>query len=177
MSGQLKKNSPREKRVLLISGITGVAMLAFDLLTKLWVVRCFELYESRELIPGLLAFTSVRNYGAAWSILSGYGWLLLVFAAVVAVALCIFFRKIAEGWSERYFALMLLLAGIIGNSADRFLRGAVVDFIHVHWHNVWHYPVFNVADIAICTGVGLFVLSNLLRKKPEDKENASADEK
>ena len=72
---------------------------------------------------------------------------------------------------------MLLFAGIIGNSADRFLRGAVVDFSHVHWHNVWHYPVFNVADIAICTGVGLFVLSNFLRKKPEDKVNPVAGEK
>ena len=62
---------------------------------------------------------------------------------------------------------MLLLSGIIGNSFDRFFRGAVVDFLHVHWKEVWHYPVFNVADIAICCGVGLYILSNLLRKKPE----------
>ena len=167
MSGQLEKNSPREKKIFLIAGITGMGMLALDLLTKFWVVRSFELYESRELIPGLLALTSVRNYGAAWSILTGYGWLLLLFAVAAAAALCIFFRKIAEGWTERYFAIMLLFAGIIGNSVDRSMRGAVVDFIHVHWHNVWHYPVFNVADIAICTGVGLFVLSNLLRKTPQ----------
>ena len=152
-------------------------MLALDLMTKLWVVKCFKLYESRELIPGVLAFTSVRNYGAAWSLLSGYGWLLLAFALVTAIGLCIFFRKITEGWVERYFALMLLFAGIIGNSADRFFRGAVVDFIHVHWHNVWHYPVFNIADIAICCGVGIFVLSNLLRKKPEEKNNSGAVEK
>ena len=173
----LEKNSPQEKKILVISGITGAFMLALDIFTKLWVVRCFKLHESIELIPGLLAFTSVRNYGAAWSILSGYGWLLLLFALVTAILLFVFFRKITEGCSERYFALMMLLSGIFGNSADRFFRGSVVDFIHVHWHNVWHYPIFNVADIAICCGVGLFILSNLLRKKPEDAASIGAEKK
>lgn len=177
MAAFLEKNSPQEKKILVISGITGAFMLALDILTKLWVVRCFKLHESIELIPGLLAFTSVRNYGAAWSILSGYGWLLLLFALVTAILLFVFFRKITEGCSERYFALMLMLSGIFGNSADRFFRGSVVDFIHVHWHNVWHYPIFNVADIAICCGVGLFILSNLLRKKPENKASSGAGEK
>lgn len=177
MAAFLEKNSPQEKKILVISGITGAFMLALDISTKLWVVRCFKLHESIELIPGLLAFTSVRNYGAAWSILSGYGWLLLLFALVTAILLFVFFRKITEGCSERYFALMLLLSGIFGNSADRFFRGSVVDFIHVHWHNVWHYPIFNVADIAICCGVGLFILSNLLRKKPENKASSGAGEK
>ena len=167
MNGILEKNSPREKKILVLSALVGGFMLLLDVLTKLWVVKCFKLYESVTVIPGLFNFTSVRNYGAAWSILSGYGWLLLVFALSVAVVLAIFFRKLAEGWSERYFALMLLLSGIIGNSFDRFFRGAVVDFLHVHWKEVWHYPVFNVADIAICCGVGLYILSNLLRKKPE----------
>ena len=170
MADILEKNSPRERKILIYAGILGIVMLALDLGTKFWVVKCFQLHESIELIPGVLAFTSVRNYGAAWSILSGYGWLLLSFAMVTAVLLCIFFRKITEGWMERYFALALLLSGIIGNSADRFFRGAVVDFIHVHWHNVWHYPVFNVADIAICCGVGIFILSNLLRKNPGESE-------
>ena len=170
MTEKLKKNSPEEKKILVAAGICTAVMLTLDLVTKLWVVKRFQLHESIELIPGLLAFTSVRNYGAAWSILSGYGWLLLVFALITAVLLCVFFRRITEGWSERYFALALLLSGIIGNSADRFFRGAVVDFIHVHWHNVWHYPVFNVADIAICCGVGIFILSNLLRKNPGENE-------
>lgn len=167
MFDRLEKNSPAEKKVFAISAVVGIAALALDIATKYWVVNYFELYESRELISGLLAFTSVRNLGAAWSIFSGYGWVLLAFALVVAAVLCCCFRRITEGCSERYFGLMLLLSGIAGNSLDRGLRGAVVDFIHVHWYDVWHYPIFNVADIAICCGVGLLVLSNLIRKNPE----------
>ncbi|MBE6392039.1 MAG: signal peptidase II [Lentisphaerae bacterium] len=170
MKERLTSNSPAEKRVLVFSAIIALAVLVSDFLTKIWVIRCFKLHESVELIPGLLAFTSVRNYGAAWSILSGHVWLLFAFAVVAAVLLVVFFRKICEGCPERYFALLLLLAGIVGNAFDRIYRGAVVDFIHVHWHNVWHYPIFNVADIAICCGVGIFILSNCLRKSSEKEE-------
>ena len=170
MKERLTPKSCAEKRVLLCSSIVAIAVLALDMLTKIWVIRNFKLYESMELIPGLLAFTSVRNYGAAWSILSGQVGLLFAFAVVAMVLLVLFFRKICEGCPERYFALMLLIAGIVGNAFDRIWRGAVVDFIHVHWHNVWHYPVFNVADIAICCGVGIFILSNCLRKSSDKEE-------
>ena len=170
MKERLTPKSSAEKRIFVFSAMIALAVLALDLLTKVWVIRYFKLYESIELIPGLLAFTSVRNYGAAWSILSGHVWLLFAFAVVAAVLLAVFFRKICEGCSERYFALMLLLAGIAGNAFDRVYRGAVVDFIHVHWYDVWHYPIFNVADIAICCGVGIFLLSNCLRKSSEKEE-------
>ena len=169
MACRIEKNSPQEKRTFLYAGVVGVIFLALDLWTKWYVVTRFELHESIEILPPVLNFTSVRNYGAAWSILSGKGWLLLGFALVTAVVLICFFRKLCEGCCERYFAMMLLFAGIIGNSLDRCCRGAVVDFIHVHWKNAWHYPVFNIADIAICCGVGLFVLSNLLRKSTPEK--------
>ena len=172
MGTVLEKGSPAEKRILLMSGAVALLVLALDLATKYWIVSAFELNESRELIPGILAFTSVRNYGAAWSILSGHGWLLLLFALVVGGLLLFFFRSLCEGFAERYFAVMLLFAGIIGNSCDRIFRGAVVDFIHVHWQNIWHYPVFNVADIAICSAVGLFLISNFVRKPPEKSVEA-----
>ena len=171
MSSRLEKSSPREKRVLVAAVASGTAMLILDLLTKLWVVKCFKLHESIVLIPDLLNFTSVRNLGAAWSIMSGMGWLLVGISLTVGVLIICFFRKLCEGWSERYFALMLLLSGIAGNTFDRCVRGAVVDFIHVHWKEVWDYPVFNVADIAICCGVGLFVLSNMLRKSGSVNDN------
>ena len=79
-----------------------------------------------------------------------------------------FFRYLTEGYSERIIALGLVMSGIIGNSIDRIWHGEVIDFIDFHYYNVWSYPVFNIADIAICTGVGVFILSNLLRKSPKD---------
>jgi len=162
--------SPREKKVLFFSALLALILFALDQGTKLWVERSFQLYESRPLIDGYLSFTSVRNLGAAWSIFSGYGWLLCIFSVAVAVAVVIFFRKLAEGYIERYFALAVLLAGICGNALDRGFRGCVVDFIDVHYYTLWQYPVFNVADMAICCGMGLYILSSLLRKTPKKDE-------
>jgi len=157
-------NSASEKRIFILSGIVALILLLIDQATKLWVVRSFELYERVDLIPGLFSFTYVRNYGAAWSILSGQVWLLVAISLVTAAAMVYFFRKLAEGCAERYYALMLVYSGLVGNLIDRTLSGSVVDFLDVHWKNVWQYPVFNVADMAICCGVFIYLISSFCRK-------------
>ena len=177
MFERITANSADEKRWLCCSIVVAVILLAADQLTKEWFVRNFQLYQTVEIIPGWLNFTYVRNLGAAWSMFHGHVWPLLIFSVVVAAGIILFLRRLTEGCPERYVSLLMVVAGTLGNAIDRGFRGAVVDFIHVHYHAVWHYPVFNVADIAICTGVGLFVLSNFLRKKPEDKVNTVAGEK
>ena len=160
----IAENSVRERKVLFSALAVALVLLIVDQLTKWYVVRNYLLFESRDVIPGFLSFTSVRNLGAAWSIFSGYVWPLLIFGLVAGGLIIFFFRRLAEGYLERYFALMLILSGIAGNSFDRAFHGSVVDFIHVHYYDIWHYPVFNVADIAICTGAGIYVLSSFLRK-------------
>ncbi|KYK73006.1 signal peptidase II, partial [Aggregatibacter actinomycetemcomitans] len=54
-------------------------------------------------------------------------------------------------------AYALIIGGALGNAADRLYHGYVVDFLDFYWRD-WHYPVFNVADIAICVGAGLIAL-------------------
>ena len=94
----------------------------------------------------------------------------MIAVSVVVFGLMIkFFRYLTEGYAERIIALGLVMSGIIGNSTDRLWHGEVIDFIDVHYYSVWHYPVFNIADIAICTGVGIFILSSLLRPSKKDK--------
>ena len=102
----------------------------------------------------------------------GYSWVLMLIGLAAAIVLVWFFRAIAEAWRERYYALAIVLSGIIGNTLDRFYHGVVVDFIHVHWYNVWHYPVFNVADMAICCGVCVLFLSVFLRKSDPEPGKA-----
>ena len=174
---RLEPHSRRERVVL----VGAIAFAFFSLLldqgTKLWVEHSFKLHESRTIITGWLSLSSVRNTGAAWSILSNQIWLLLLIGITAFGAILYFFHYLTERCPERYFAVFLVLAGILGNSIDRLWRGAVVDFIDVHHYVVcpecghlfylWRYPVFNVADIAICVGVGIFVLSSFLR--PEKK--------
>lgn len=172
---RLEAHSRREHLFLWLSSVLALFLLLLDQGTKLWVERTFELHESRPLIDGWLSFTSVRNYGAAWSMLSGHGWILLVIAIVALAAILWSFHSLTDGWPERYVAAFMVISGILGNSIDRLWRGAVVDFIDVHYYSVWRYPVFNVADIAICTGVGIFILSTLSRPEKAKGTAENAD--
>ena len=160
----------REKRCLIAASIFSLLLLIADQVSKWLVITRFRNGESIPVISPVLNFTSVRNLGAAWSILSGHVWLLLLGGILALVGIVLYFRKLAEGCVERYFALTMLIAGIIGNSFDRAFHGAVIDFIHVHCADVWHYPVFNVADMAICGGVILYLISGFCRRSPEGDE-------
>ena len=170
---RIEAHSASEKKLLWLSVISATLVLLADIFTKIYFTT-WNLGESRDVIPGIISFTYVRNLGAAWSILSGYRGVLTVFGLVVAVIIGMFFRKFAENCPERYPALLLVVSGIIGNSADRIFRGAVVDFIHVHYYDSWHYPIFNIADIAICCGIAVFVLSGFFRKDLK-KENENCN--
>ena len=171
---RLTVHTPAERSWLILPGVLAAAVLALDQLTKLWFVRNFRLHETVTVIEGWFNFTYVRNEGAAWSMFHGHVWPLLIFGLLVALGIVIWFRKLAEGCPERYVAQMLVLSGIVGNSIDRGFRGAVVDFIHVHSYRVWDYPIFNVADMAICCGIAIFIISGFFRKNP-DSERQDAD--
>ncbi len=89
-----------------------------------------------------------------------------------AVVLIIhYFRKLqgtkAERWA--YFGLPLVLGGAIGNYVDRLSRGFVIDFLEAHWFDKAAWPSFNVADTAICVGVGMLVIDSLVRKEKKEK--------
>ena len=158
----LEPHSPAEKRWLGAVSLAAAVVLILDQSTKVLVEKKFELFETIPIIDGFFNLTYVLNYGAAWSILSGKGWLLLLIAAAVIAGVIWKFRYLTEGCSERYLAIFMVLGGVLGNSIDRLWRGAVVDFLDFYVEK-WHWPVFNVADIAICCGVGIFILSSLLR--------------
>ena len=73
-------------------------------------------------------------------------------------------------------ALALILAGIAGNVADRMRLGFVVDFIDVQFGS-WHYPTFNVADMAVCVGAGLLIIDMLLSKRKAEPQPVGAHPK
>ncbi len=161
---RLVPGETREKRVFIAALILGVAMLFADAATKLYFTHTLATGERITVIPGWFDLTLVHNTGAAWSILSGYGYILLIIAFLVGAGIIYFFRSLTENCAERYFAMLLILSGIVGNSIDRLWRGAVVDFLSFHYFDAYYYPVFNVADIAICCGVGIYLISGFCRK-------------
>ncbi len=170
-------DSREERRILIFSAVMAAVLLILDQLSKAAVVKNFARYESIPLIKNFFSLTYVTNKGAAWSMLEGHIWLLLLTALLVTAAAVIFMRKLADGWTERYMALFLVLSGVAGNSIDRIWRGEVVDFLDVFvvaGGKAYHWPVFNIADCAICIGAGIFFISSVLRAPAEKKSEESA---
>lgn len=151
---------------LLASG----AMFMIDQTTKAWAVRRLKFGGDREIISGFLNFVYAENTGVAFSMLDDHGdtgrWGLAVVAGIAAVLVLFYFWRIPRTNDRLLGSLALLLAGIVGNLTDRMRLGFVVDFIQVHYQD-WYYPVFNVADMAICIGAGLLIIDMFWAKKNE----------
>jgi signal peptidase II len=145
-------------------------IIVLDQLTKSWVVRSFQLEQSRDIVPGFFALTFVKNTGGAFSIFPHGTWA-LAFAAMVAVAaITVFVARAKMPLPQSLgLALALPLGGAAGNLIDRVRLNYVVDFLDVHIRD-HHWPIFNVADSAICVGVTLLALrySRVPVQNPED---------
>jgi signal peptidase II len=160
---QIQVKSKLEKQVISISLILVGLFVFLDHVTKYLIVKDSSLvYKPIIVIPGFFNIVSVRNTGAAFGMFHGNNLILFLIAFIAFVLLCCCFRTVTEGWRERYYALGLILSGIIGNAIDRILRHSVVDFLDFYFGS-YHWPSFNVADSAICIGVCILILSFLLR--------------
>jgi len=157
----------------------GVFMI--DQSTKAWAASRLRFGDDREIIPGFLNFAYATNTGAAFSMFDNQGdagrWGLSVVAMIAGVLVLYFFWRTPRSDDRVLGALALLLAGIAGNVTDRLRLGYVIDFIDVQFGN-WHYPTFNVADMAICIGAGLLILDVFFsksRQKSEDSRQKAED--
>jgi signal peptidase II len=144
----------------------GIFMI--DQVTKAWAVRRLRLGDVLSPIPGFLNFAYAQNTGIAFSMLDDHGstgrWGLSIIALIAATLVLFFFWRTPRSDDRMLGALALILAGIAGNVADRMRLGFVVDFIDVQFGS-WHYPTFNVADMAVCVGAGLLILDMFLSKR------------
>lgn len=146
----------------------GLAVVLLDQLAKGWVVRQLAPGEARAVMPGLLYITRVHNPGAAFGLFP-YQQVFLI-AGTVLVLLYAWWRRrdIRRLPRGMQLAIAAGLGGAAGNLMDRVFRGAVVDFI-----DILVLPVFNVADIAIVTGVAVLIGYVLLgRDAPGQPEGA-----
>ena len=166
--------SRSEIRLLSISAGIAFFLLVLDQLTKLLVEKRMILGESIEVIKGFFSLTYVTNKGAAWGIFHGYGMVLFGIGMLVTIIAIVFLRKLCAGYPERYVAILAVLSGVFGNSIDRLFRGAVVDFLDFYIKD-HHWPAFNVADCAICIGIGVYMLSVLIRPEEAADQVAAED--
>lgn len=142
-----------------------VPVLVADQITKVVVRNLLALHDSREIIPGLLDLTHVRNTGAAFGILNGVefpGKPLVMMAIAFGALIAIGVYAVQLGTHERIArtGLALILGGAIGNLIDRAVHGYVLDFVDVYYGDA-HFWAFNVADAAISVGAALVLIEVL----------------
>ncbi len=149
-----------------------LALIAMDWLTKHWIQSSMALNDTIPVIDGIFHITYIQNRGAAFSLLEGKQALLLTVtgAALILIVACL-------AWAHRkravhpvgLWAMALMAGGGLGNFIDRVRLGYVVDFLDVR---VW--PIFNVADIAVCCGCALMLFYVLILEPRLQKKSQNA---
>jgi signal peptidase II len=153
-AGEPEAPAPRRRLNLLLS--VAAVVLALDISTKVLAVRMLTPGQPVPIIGDTVTWTLVRNSGAAFSMATGYTWMLTLIATGVVVGIFWMGRRLVSPWWA--VGLGMILGGAMGNLVDRFFRspgplqGHVVDFLSVGW-----WPVFNVADPSVVGGAILLV--------------------
>ena len=142
-------------------------VVALDLYTKHLVQATFS-YGDSYTITSFFDLVRYHNQGSAFGFLADAGgWQKQLFNAVSVVAIIVISYLMRKHSTEKLFCigLALVLGGAAGNLYDRVTLGYVVDFLNFHW-KIYTYPAFNVADSAICVGVGLLLLDSFKKPQP-----------
>ena len=169
--------APRRRVRLLLS--VAATVLTLDVITKVLAVKLLTPGQPVSIIGDTVTWTLVRNSGAAFSMATGYTWVLTLVAIGVVVGIIWMGRRLVSPWWA--VGLGMILGGALGNLVDRFfrspgpLRGHVVDFLSIGW-----WPVFNVADPAVVGGAVLLVGLSLFGydfDAPERRKPAEAPER
>lgn len=153
-------------RYALFASISTIGII-IDQITKVYIDRSMQLFDSITIIENFFHITYVRNKGAAFSFLSNASWRLPFFITVsmiAALVILIAFRKLRDDQRLAQVSLAMIFSGAVGNLIDRIRLGEVIDFLDAHWYR-HHWPAFNVADSLICVGVFLLAIDMLLEEK------------
>jgi signal peptidase II len=162
------------KRIALLAG--GVVFL--DQLTKIIVLQLLGYTEEKVIVEGFFKFVHWQNTGAAWSMFHGNNELLAIVSLLALLGLFIYRDRFETRTLLGQISLGLIFGGIIGNLIDRLFRSSVVDFVYFYLHQRGGrevgFPAFNVADTAICTGVGLLFLISWCTEQGQERKLANA---
>jgi lipoprotein signal peptidase len=183
MSEPERTSAPPYRPSYFFLAVLATVALVLDLGTKLWAERRLDspdaYFHPVELIKGNLDFVLAKNRGGAWGLLQDTPeyvrrpFFLLVSALAITFIVSLY-RRLGPTQRALRWGLPLVLGGALGNLVDRIRYSHVIDFIHAHmkWGGRDHsWPTFNVADIAICVGVGLMAIDMFSSGKQKLKES------
>ena len=153
-------------RVMLISLI--VAAMVADQLTKAAALSLLSQGTAVPVLPGFnlsLGFNTGASFGMMGGVMAGKPLLMAALTGALTLAFAVMAVRAQHALERAGFALVV--GGALGNIIDRLRQGAVTDFLDLYWRD-WHWPTFNVADIAITLGAVLILAASLpLRRRKE----------
>lgn len=145
--------------------VTAALVIVADLLTKFWAAQKLAIEGRRiPVIPGCLDLYLAHNTGAAFSFLSEHPGIITLVSIAAIIMVVMWSRKIPINITSARFAMGLFIGGGIGNLIDRIRFQHVVDFIHIYYRE-WYWPTFNVADMAISSGIVIILYLLVFTKK------------
>lgn len=145
----------------MIEGILLAFLLIADQITKFLAAR--YCVAGIPVIPGVVEFLYAENTGAAWSIFQGARWIFVALTLLFATLMLWFYAKKRKELTRfSRVILALIMAGALGNCIDRVALGYVRDMIYF---SIIDFPIFNVADSALCIGGGLLLIESFTRKR------------
>lgn len=163
--------------MFIVSLIIIVVTAAADQVIKALVNNSIPLSETREFIPQVLSLTHIRNTGAAWSIMQGQTWFLVIMPLIVIFVALVYMYKNRRGPKLVMVSLALVTGGGIGNLIDRIRMHEVIDYLKCELFN---FPVFNFADMCVVVGailfcVYMFFFDESIKSKEKTAEAANGE--
>ncbi|OQX96559.1 signal peptidase II [candidate division KSB1 bacterium 4572_119] len=163
----------RIKFVLL--GLLVLICTSCDLSTKVLAKKHLDQAPPVSIVGNYLELRYTENTAIAFSMLSSIEpttrkWIIYSLSMVALTFLIILIWKVRHDSVLWLVSLMLILSGALGNIFERVFRGYVIDFIHLHYFDIWSWPIFNVADILITCGailMGILMLFTSPNKQEE----------
>ena len=157
---------------MLLFFLVTAGVILLDQVTKILALQYLAPAGSYPLWENVLHLTYVENTGAAFGMLQDHRWVFLVISTVALSGMIVYMFLNKTKHALETTAVAVIVGGGIGNMIDRLARGFVVDFVDVKCIPYWKY-IFNVADIFVCVGCGLFILYILLFEAKVQKKEAS----
>lgn len=156
--------------------VLSVVPLVFflDRLTKVLIIKTLGLHEGID-VTSFFSIVHARNFGGVFGFLHGHQYAQYIFTFLPILIACVLAYVIVVytfSFAKR-LALAFILAGAVGNIYDRISYGNVVDFLDFYY-KTYHWPAFNVADISISVGIGLWLYLELFHAKKEAPRSKSA---
>lgn len=142
----------------MMTAIIVVLGIIVDRLSKSWALSILRDGNSIEIIKNFFTLEYLENRGAAFGVLQGKIIFLTVITIVVLIAIVYYIAKTKPKSKILRISLAFIISGAIGNLYDRIVHGCVIDFIMLHYKNVYYFPTFNVADMLVVVGTVMLAI-------------------